>query len=107
MNPTSASPAGSTMGYDDILSSQYKDSSNLITLQQVIGETSGPVIGPDLNAPLSNARNHKKEMKDDFVSVEHLLLVFLSDKRFSEQLFRNLQLSEQTLKDAVKAVRGK
>lgn len=73
---------------------------------QVIGETSGPVMGPDLNALLSNARNHKREMKDDFVSVEHLLLAFLSDKRFGQQLFRNLQLSEQTLKDAVKAVRG-
>ncbi|KAL8113184.1 hypothetical protein AgCh_020481 [Apium graveolens] len=34
MNPTAASPAGSTMGYDDILSSQYKDSSHLISLQQ-------------------------------------------------------------------------
>ncbi|KAL8115851.1 hypothetical protein AgCh_022376 [Apium graveolens] len=73
---------------------------------KVIGETSGPVMGPDLNALLSNARNHKREMKDDFVSVEHLLLAFLSDKRFGQQLFRNLQLSEQTLKDAVKAVRG-
>ncbi|WOG89702.1 hypothetical protein DCAR_0208940 [Daucus carota subsp. sativus] len=34
MNPTAASPAGSTMGYDDILSSQYKDSNHLISLQQ-------------------------------------------------------------------------
>ncbi|KAL1811076.1 hypothetical protein ACET3Z_021141 [Daucus carota] len=73
---------------------------------KVIGETSGPVLGPDLNVLLSNARNHKREMKDDFVSVEHLLLAFLSDKRFGQQLFKNLQLSEQTLKDAVKAVRG-
>lgn len=78
----------------------------LIFSWQVIGETSGPVMGPDLNVLLSNARNHKREMKDDFVSVEHLLLAFLSDKRFGQQLFRNLQLSEQTLKDAVKAVRG-
>lgn len=35
MNPTAASPAGSTMGYEDILSSQYKDSNHLISLQQV------------------------------------------------------------------------
>lgn len=73
---------------------------------KVIGETSGPVMGSDLNVLLSNARNHKREMKDDFVSVEHLLLAFISDKRFGQQLFRNLQLGEKTLKDAVNAVRG-
>ncbi|KAK1368867.1 COPII coat assembly protein like [Heracleum sosnowskyi] len=34
MNPSAASPGGSTMGYDDVLSSQYKDNSHLISLQQ-------------------------------------------------------------------------
>lgn len=34
MNPPAASPAGSTIGYDDVLSSQYKDNSHLISLQQ-------------------------------------------------------------------------
>lgn len=33
---TPAAPAGTTIGYDDILSSQYKDSNHLISLQQVI-----------------------------------------------------------------------
>lgn len=31
-----AAPAGTTIGYDDVLSSQYKDSNHLISLQQVI-----------------------------------------------------------------------
>lgn len=53
-----------------------------------------------------NARNYKKEIGDDFVSVEHLVLAFPSDKRFGKQLFSNLQLSEKSLKDAVQAVRG-
>lgn len=35
MNPPAASPAGSTIGYDDVLSSQYKDNNHLISLQQV------------------------------------------------------------------------
>ncbi|WOG85027.1 hypothetical protein DCAR_0104213 [Daucus carota subsp. sativus] len=34
MNPSAASPGASTMGYDDMLSSQYKDSNHLISLQQ-------------------------------------------------------------------------
>ncbi|KAA8519559.1 hypothetical protein F0562_013817 [Nyssa sinensis] len=33
MNPPTA-PAGTTMGYDDLISSQYKDNSHLISLQQ-------------------------------------------------------------------------
>lgn len=53
-----------------------------------------------------NARNYKKEIGDDFVSVEHLVLAFPLDKRFGKQLFSNLQLSEKSLKDAVQAVRG-
>lgn len=35
LNPPAA-PAGTTIGYDDVLSSQYKDGNHLISLQQVI-----------------------------------------------------------------------
>ncbi|KAF4380549.1 hypothetical protein F8388_009684 [Cannabis sativa] len=81
---------------DDFISKQPK----------VTGDTSGPIIGSNLGSLLDNARKCKKEMGDDFVSVEHLLLVFHSDKRFGQQLFKTLQLSEKDLKDAIKAVRG-
>ncbi|KAF5456803.1 hypothetical protein F2P56_026243 [Juglans regia] len=81
---------------DDFISKQPK----------VIGDTSGPIIGAHLSNLLDEARKHKKEMRDDFVSVEHLILAFHSDKRFGKQLFINLQLNEKDLKDAVSAVRG-
>ncbi|XP_057477502.1 chaperone protein ClpB3, mitochondrial-like [Actinidia eriantha] len=81
---------------DDFISKQPK----------VVGDTSGPRLGPPLLSLLDNARKQKKEMGDAFVSVEHLVLAFFSDKRFGVQLFRNLQLSEKALKDAVQAVRG-
>lgn len=71
-----------------------------------MGDTSGPIIGSHFGSLLDCARKHKKEMGDDFVSVEHLLLAFQSDKRFGQQFFKNLQLSEKDLKEAVKAVRG-
>lgn len=73
---------------------------------KVTGETSGPIIGTHLGLILDNARKHKKEMGDDFLSVEHFVLAFHSDNRFGQQLFKNLQLSEKDLKDAVQAVRG-
>lgn len=72
----------------------------------MVGETSGPILGSNLGLLLDNARKRKKEMGDDFVSVEHFLLAYHSDKRFGQQLFKNLQLSEKDLKDAVQAVRG-
>lgn len=75
-------------------------------LWQVTGATSGPIMGSHLSGVLDNARRQKKDMGDDFVSVEHLVLAFQSDTRFGQQLFRNLQLSDKDLKEAVKDVRG-
>ncbi|XP_038710535.1 chaperone protein ClpB4, mitochondrial-like isoform X2 [Tripterygium wilfordii] len=63
-------------------------------------------MGPSFASFLDKARTHKKEMGDDFVSVEHLVLAFISDKRFGQQLLKKLQLSDKDLKEAVKAVRG-
>lgn len=71
-----------------------------------MGDTSGPIVGTHLSTLLDNARKNKKEMGDEFVSVEHLLVAFHKDRRFGQQLFKNLQLSEKDLKDAVQAVRG-
>lgn len=69
-------------------------------------DTSNPIMGSNLSSLLDNSRKYKKEMGDNFVSVEHFVLAFTSDKRFGQLLFKNLQLSEQALKDAIKAVRG-
>ncbi|XP_071701624.1 chaperone protein ClpB4, mitochondrial [Rutidosis leptorrhynchoides] len=79
---------------------------NFIDQQPKVSDTSYPVLGSNLSTLLENARKHKKEMGDDFVSVEHLVLAFHSDKRFGKQLFTKLQLTEKSLKDAVQAVRG-
>ncbi|XP_073292726.1 chaperone protein ClpB4, mitochondrial-like [Primulina huaijiensis] len=73
---------------------------------KVMGDTTGPIMGSHLSAMLDIARKFKKEMGDSFLSVEHLVLAFPLDKRFGFQLFKNLQLSENALKDAVQSVRG-
>ncbi|CAA0829370.1 Chaperone protein ClpB4- mitochondrial [Striga hermonthica] len=73
---------------------------------KVSGDTSGPIVGSNFGTLLDNARKFKKDMGDKFVSVEHLVLAFPSDRRFGQQLFKNLQLSEKDLKEAVQAVRG-
>ncbi|KAK9149817.1 hypothetical protein Scep_008574 [Stephania cephalantha] len=73
---------------------------------KVGGDTSGPMMGTHLVALIDNAKKYKKEFGDDFLSVEHFLLALSSDKRFGQQLFKNLQLGEKQLKEAIHAVRG-
>jgi ATP-dependent Clp protease ATP-binding subunit ClpB len=54
-------------------------------LPKVTGDTTGPLVSPNVTALLDQARNHKKEFGDDFLSVEHMVLAFLKDKRFGQK----------------------
>lgn len=63
-------------------------------------------MGSHFSSLLENAKKFKKDMGDSFLSVEHLVLAFPFDKRFGQNLLKNLQLNETALKDAVDAVRG-
>ncbi|KAM3240495.1 hypothetical protein ACQJBY_053905 [Aegilops geniculata] len=73
---------------------------------KVSGDTSGPVVGQSFTLILDKAMKYKKEYGDEFVSVEHMLRAFTADKRFGQQLFEDLQIGENELKEAISAVRG-
>ncbi|VAI56018.1 unnamed protein product [Triticum turgidum subsp. durum] len=73
---------------------------------KVTGDTSGPVVGQSFTLILDKAMRYKKEYGDEFVSVEHMLRAFTADKRFGQQLFEDLQIGENELKEAISAVRG-
>ncbi|XP_022635743.1 chaperone protein ClpB3, chloroplastic isoform X2 [Vigna radiata var. radiata] len=73
---------------------------------KVLGESSGSMLGRDLEALIQRARDHKKKFGDSFVSVEHLVLAFTQDQRFGKQLFRDFQISEPALKSAIESIRG-
>ncbi|EEF36270.1 chaperone protein ClpB3, chloroplastic [Ricinus communis] len=74
---------------------------------KVLGESAGSMLGRDLEALIQRARDYKKEYGDSFVSVEHLVLAFAQDQRFGKQLFRDFQISLQTVKSAVESIRGR
>ncbi|CAJ2665754.1 unnamed protein product [Trifolium pratense] len=74
---------------------------------KVLGESAGSMLGRDLEALIQRARDFKKEYGDSFVSVEHLVLGFAQDRRFGKILFRDFQISEQSLKTAIESVRGR
>ncbi|KAJ7550399.1 hypothetical protein O6H91_07G098900 [Diphasiastrum complanatum] len=73
---------------------------------KVLGETSGSMLGRDLEGLLDRAKNYMKELGDAFVSVEHLVWGFVQDKRFGQQLFKEFQISSKMLKSAIEAIRG-
>nr|GMC97237.1 chaperone protein ClpB3, chloroplastic [Ipomoea batatas] len=72
----------------------------------VVGESAGSMLGRDLEALIQRAREFKKQYGDSFVSVEHLVLGFVQDKRFGKQLFKEFEISERCLQDAIQAIRG-
>ncbi|CAI8595348.1 unnamed protein product [Vicia faba] len=74
---------------------------------KVLGESAGSMLGRDLEALIQRARDFKKEYGDSFVSVEHLVLGFAQDRRFGKILFRDFQISQQSLKTAIESVRGR
>lgn len=76
-------------------------------LSQVLGESAGSMLGRDLEALIQRAREYKKEYGDSFVSVEHLVLGFAQDQRFGKQLFKDFQISQQTLKSGIESIRGR
>jgi ATP-dependent Clp protease ATP-binding subunit ClpB len=71
-----------------------------------VSDASGQRLGSSLSVILENAKRHKKDMLDSYVSVEHFLLAYYSDTRFGQEFFRDMKLDIQVLKDAIKDVRG-
>ncbi len=78
-----------------------------------IPHVSGPASGPDrvyvtqrLSRMLTRAEEEAKELKDDYVSVEHLLLAMLEDEGATGRLLRDHGLSRERLLTALQKVRG-
>ena len=85
-------------------------------LERVLGripQVSGPASGPDqvyvtqrLSQLLTRAEDEAKELKDDYVSVEHVLLAMLEDDGPTGRLLRDHGLSRERLLAALRKVRG-
>lgn len=64
------------------------------------------VLGRNLEATITKAEGIKKEWKDDFTSVEHLVLAMLDDPRFGRKLLRDAGLDAGKLAQAIRDIRG-
>src|SRR5580658_1114784 len=85
-------------------------------LQQEIDrfpKVSGPTTGPDqvyvtprITKLLTNAENEAKRLKDEYTSVEHVLLAATDDAGATGKLFREFGISRERLMRALQEVRG-
>ena len=73
----------------------------------------GPAAGPDriyitgrLNRLLAEAEEEAKKLKDEYISVEHLLLAMTDDGGATGRLFREFGITRERLMRALQEVRG-
>lgn len=64
------------------------------------------VLGRNLEGLVTRAQELKEQWKDQFVSVEHLVLAFADDSRFGRSTLQNEGLSKSALETAIKDMRG-
>jgi len=80
---------------------------------QRLPKVSGPAGAPDqiyitgrLNRLLAQAEDEAKKLKDDYVSVEHLLLAMTDDMGATGRIFPELGVTRERLMQALQEVRG-
>ncbi|HEY9831003.1 MAG TPA: Clp protease N-terminal domain-containing protein, partial [Stenomitos sp.] len=80
---------------------------SFIQRQPKVSGSSGSVyLGRSLDALLDRAESYRKDYKDEFISIEHLILAYLKDDRFGKSLFQEFKLDEKKLKSAIEQIRG-
>jgi ATP-dependent Clp protease ATP-binding subunit ClpB len=73
---------------------------------KVSGSGTSVFLGRSLDTLLDRADAHRKELGDEFISIEHLLLAYAKDDRFGKGLFQEFKLDEAKLKTIIEQVRG-
>ena len=59
-----------------------------------------------LNRLLTQAEDEAKQLKDEYISVEHLLLAMTEDGGATGRLFKELGITRERLMQALQEVRG-
>ncbi|MFM7408754.1 MAG: ATP-dependent chaperone ClpB [Cuspidothrix sp.] len=74
---------------------------------KVSGTSTSVYLGRSLDTLLDRAEKYRQEFKDEFISIEHLLLGYAKDDRFGKGLYQEFGLDENKLKNIIKEIRGK
>jgi ATP-dependent Clp protease ATP-binding subunit ClpB len=76
-------------------------------------KVSGPAGAPDqiyvtgrLNSLLAQAEDEAKKLKDEYISIEHLLLAMTEDKGTTGRIFKEFNVTRERLARALQDIRG-
>jgi ATP-dependent Clp protease ATP-binding subunit ClpB len=75
-------------------------------LPKVSGGDDQVYVAGRLNRLMATAEDEAKKLKDDFISVEHLLLAMMNDTGIAGKLLKETGLDRDALMKALKEVRG-
>jgi ATP-dependent Clp protease ATP-binding subunit ClpB len=73
---------------------------------KVSGSSESVYWGRSADQLLDRAESCRKELGDDFISVEHLLIAYGGDDRFGKALFKEMGITDAQLREAIMQVRG-
>ena len=73
---------------------------------KISGSSASVYLGRSLDTLLDRAESYRNEFKDDFISIEHLMLAYVKDDRFGKALFQEFKLDEKKLRSAIDQIRG-
>ncbi|WP_354635320.1 ATP-dependent chaperone ClpB [Planktothricoides raciborskii] len=73
---------------------------------KVSGSSSSIYLGRSLDTLLDRAEEYRQQYKDEFISIENLLLGFAKDSRFGQGIFKEFNLTESKIKDVIQQIRG-
>ncbi|MGF1484051.1 MAG: ATP-dependent chaperone ClpB [Opitutales bacterium] len=70
-------------------------------------DTASAYVSADLQKALAQSQKEAQQLKDDFISVEHLLLALVESKQPAlQKLFQSFELSRQKILEALTQIRG-
>ncbi|GCL38288.1 ATP-dependent chaperone ClpB [Sphaerospermopsis reniformis] len=73
---------------------------------KVSGSSTSVYLGKSLDTLLDRSEKYRQEFKDEYISVEHILLGYAKDDRFGKSLLQEIGLDEGKLKNTIKQIRG-
>jgi ATP-dependent Clp protease ATP-binding subunit ClpB len=77
-----------------------------INKQPKVSGTESVYLGSSLSTLLDRADSYRQDFGDEYISIEHLVLGYVQDKRFGQELLKAFGVSEQSLKQAIEQIRG-
>ncbi|MGD0950186.1 MAG: ATP-dependent chaperone ClpB [Candidatus Binatia bacterium] len=107
--PDGLAPAILQAAGTDVPALKQRVNQELDRLPRVTGPTGAPeqiYITPPLNRVLTRAEAEAGTLKDEYISIEHLLLAMLEERGAAAKLMREQGLSRETLMTALQKIRG-